>query len=82
VGNLFIYKVGAPDAEFLEKEMSPEFSAIDMVNADGHRAVVKIAIDNQQTRPFSFSTKLPWLTPPLNIPEKIELMKQISALKW
>jgi len=81
IGNLFIYKVGAPDAEFLEKEMAPEFSQIDMVNADAHRAVCKIAINNQQTRPFSFSTDLPWLKPVVNTHEKIEIMKQISSLK-
>ena len=81
IGNLFIFKVGAPDAEFLEKEMSPEFSQIDLVNADAHRAASKIAINNQQTRPFSFSTDLPWLKPTINTDEKIEIMKQISALK-
>jgi len=82
IWNLFIFKVGAPDAEFLEKEMSPEFSQIDLVNADAHRAAVKIAINNQQTRPFSFTTNLPWLKPAINTNEKIEIMKQISALKW
>jgi len=34
---MFILKVGAPDAEFLEKEMSPEFSQTDLVNADEFR---------------------------------------------
>jgi len=81
VGNLFIFKVGAPDAEFLEKEMGPEFSAIDMVNGDTFRAAVKIVVNNQPTRPFSFTIDLPWLKPIVNIPEKIEIMKQISALK-
>ena len=83
IGNLFIYKVWAPDAEFLEKEMSPEFSQTDLVNADVHRAVCKIAINNQQTRPFSFQTDLPFpaFKPIINTPEKIEIMKQISALK-
>jgi hypothetical protein len=81
VGNLFIFKVGAPDAEFLEKEMWPEFSPIDMVNWDTFRAAVKIVVNNQPTRPFSFTIDLPWLKPILNISEKIELMKQISALK-
>ena len=37
IGNMFILKVGAPDAEFLEKEMSPEFSQTDLVNADEFR---------------------------------------------
>lgn len=82
VGNLFIFKVGAPDAEFLEKEMGPEFSAIDMVNGDTFRAAAKIVVNNQPTRPFSFTIDLPWLKPIVNIPEKVEIMKQISALKW
>ncbi len=81
VGNFFIHKVGAPDAEFLEKEFGPEFSAIDMVNGDTFRAVSKIVVNNQPTRPFSFQTRVPYGDPVLNIPEKIEIMKQISALK-
>ncbi|MCX6822927.1 MAG: DUF87 domain-containing protein [candidate division SR1 bacterium] len=81
VGNLFIFKVGAPDAEFLEKEMGPEFSAIDMVNGDTFRAAAKIVVNNQPTRPFSFVIDLPWLKPAINTPEKIEIMKQISALR-
>jgi len=81
VGNFFIHKVGAPDAEFLEKEFWPEFSAIDMVNGDTFRAVSKIVVNNQPTRPFSFQTRVPYGDPVLNIPEKVEIMKQISALK-
>jgi len=65
----------------LEKEMAPEFSQMDLVNADAHRAAVKITINNQQTRPFSFQTRLRFKDPKLNTPEKIEIMKQISALK-
>ena len=81
IGNMFIFKVWAPDAEFLEKEMWPEFNQTDMVNADMHRAVCKIAVNNQQTRPFSFTTRVPYWDPIINTPEKIEIMKQISALK-
>jgi hypothetical protein len=65
----------------LEKEMAPEFSQIDMVNADAHKAVCKIAINNQQSRPFSFATDIPWVKPKINTNEKIEIMKQISSLK-
>jgi hypothetical protein len=82
VGNFFFHKVGATDAEFLEKEMGPEFSAIDMVNGDTFRAAAKIVVNNQPTRPFSFNTRVPYGDPILNIPEKVEIMKQISALKW
>ncbi len=81
IWNMFILKVGAPDAEFLEKEMSPEFSQTDLVNADEFRWAVKISINNQQTRPFSFTIRVPYADPKINTPEKIEIMKQISALK-
>ena len=81
VGNFFFHKVGANDAEFLEKEMGPEFSAIDMVNGDTFRAAAKIVVNNQPTRPFSFTTRVPYSDPVVNIPEKVQIMKQISALK-
>lgn len=81
IWNMFILKVWAPDAEFLEKEMSPEFSQTDLVNADEFRWAVKISINNQQTRPFSFTIRVPYSDPKLNTPEKIEIMKQISSLR-
>jgi hypothetical protein len=81
IGNIIILKVGAPDAEFLEKEMSPEFSQIDLVNAEEFMGAVKLSVNNQQTRPFSFTIRKPWLTPAVNTLEKIEIMKQISSLK-
>jgi hypothetical protein len=37
VGTIFSLKVGAPDAEFLEKEFSPEFSQTDLINMDMHK---------------------------------------------
>lgn len=52
-----------------------------MVNGDTFRAAAKIVINNQPTRPFSFQTRIPYNDPILNIPEKVEIMKQISALK-
>lgn len=81
VGNFFFHKVGPEDAEFLEKEMGPEFSATDLVNGDTFRSAAKIVVNNQPTRPFSFTTRIPYNDTILNIPEKVEIMKQISALK-
>lgn len=52
-----------------------------MVNGDTFRAAAKIVVNNQPTRPFSFQTRVPYNDPIVNIPEKVEIMKQISALK-
>ncbi len=81
IWSMFIFKVGAPDGEFLEKEMSPEFTQTDIVNSDQFKWVAKVSIDEQQSRPFSFTTRVPYKDPKVNTPEKIEIMKQISALK-
>jgi len=36
----------------------------------------------QPTQAFSINVKLPWEDPALNSPEKVEIIKQISALKY
>jgi hypothetical protein len=45
---------------------------------------VKLSVDMQPTPAFSINVKLPWsFDPPiLNPDEKVEIMKQISALKY
>ncbi len=80
VGTMMSYKVGAPDAEFLEKEFSPEFNQVDLVNMDTFRWVMKLSVNSQPTRPFSIKILNPYW-PALNSPERVEKMKQISALK-
>ncbi|MFA4999532.1 MAG: type IV secretion system DNA-binding domain-containing protein [Parcubacteria group bacterium] len=53
VGTLIAFRVGAEDAEFLEKEFSPEFMAADLVNAGKHSFYIKLMIDGIASRPFS-----------------------------
>ncbi|MBR6907665.1 hypothetical protein IKN40_04105 [bacterium] len=79
---MFIYKVGAPDAEFLAKEFEPEFSQTDLTSTEKFMGACKISVNNQQTRPFSFKAKLFWDMPVKNSPEKVQIIKQISSLKW
>mgnify|MGYP000297032890 CR=1 FL=1 len=81
VGSMMAYKVGAPDAEFLEKEFSPEISQSDLVNMDKFKAIMKLSVDTQPTRPFSIAPVNPFSTPVLNSEEKVAIIKQISALK-
>ncbi len=53
VGTIMAYKIGAQDAEFLAKEMAPVFSDFDLVNMDKYKAVMKLSVDTQPSRPFS-----------------------------
>ena len=45
VGTLAVFRVGAEDAEFLEKEFSPEFTAEDLVNLSKYNIYLKLMID-------------------------------------
>jgi len=82
IWTIFSLKVGAPDAEFLEKEFSPEFTQADLINMDMRKGIMKMSIDSQQSRPFSFTPMyFGTAIPELNTTEKAEIIKQISALK-
>lgn len=80
VGTMLCYKIGAQDAEFLAKEMSPVFSEQDLVNLDKFKAVMKLSIDTQPSRPFSVIPLNPYLEQ--GDKEAAEAYKQLSRLKY
>ncbi|MBP7848535.1 hypothetical protein KA013_05005, partial [Patescibacteria group bacterium] len=82
VGNMMCYRIGNDDAEFLEQQFQPQFSKNDLLNLDAFKAVMKLSVNMQPTPAFSIDVKRPWEEPPLNTPEKMEIIKQISALKY
>ncbi|MES2416114.1 MAG: CxxC-x17-CxxC domain-containing protein [Patescibacteria group bacterium] len=59
VGTMIIFRVGADDADFLEKEFEPEFMAQDIVNLPNYRIYLKLMIDGVTSRPFSARTLPP-----------------------
>ena len=62
VGTLICFRVGAEDAEWLEREFTPEFTATDLVNLEKYNIYLKLMIDGVAGRPFSAKTfpPLPW----------------------
>ncbi len=59
VGTIVTFRVGAADAEFLEKEFMPEFMQQDLVNLAKANIYVKLMIDGVASRPFSAETLPP-----------------------
>ena len=55
--------MGAEDAEFLEKELFPEFVANDLVNLPKYSIYLKLMIDGITARPFSARTLDPYPKP-------------------
>jgi len=60
VGTMIIFRVGATDAEFLEKEFEPEFTPQDIVNLPNYAIYLKLMVDGVTSRPFSASTLPPF----------------------
>ncbi|MCK5044752.1 type IV secretion system DNA-binding domain-containing protein [Candidatus Parcubacteria bacterium] len=59
VGTLISFRVGADDAEFLEKEFSPEFWARDIVNLAKYNIYLKLMINGIAGNAFSAQTLPP-----------------------
>jgi energy-coupling factor transporter ATP-binding protein EcfA2 len=63
VGTIITFRIGAADAEFLEKEFMPEFVQQDLVNLAKANVYIKLMIDGVASRPFSAETLPPQQTP-------------------
>jgi hypothetical protein len=78
VGTMGAFRIGAEDAEKLEKQFEPGFSRFDLANLDNFTLIVKMMINNKISTPFKIST----LLPPKTKPEIVEAIKKISKLKY
>jgi len=56
VGTMITFRVGATDAEYLEKEFHPIFNKTDFVNLPRYSMYLKLMIDGATSQPFSADT--------------------------
>lgn len=80
VGSMMSYKVGAEDAEKLEKEFAPNFSAGDLVNMDKFKWVMRLMIDGQVSRAFSLIPENIYLDK--GDPKLMRAYMELSRLKY
>lgn len=71
VGTMITFRVGAYDAEVLEKEFAPTFTAEDLVNLGSYQIYLKLMIDGIGSQPFSASTMKPIEKPEVSSVEEI-----------
>ncbi len=81
VGTMIVFRVGAADAEFLEKEFEPEFMIQDIVNLPNYRIYLKLMVDGITCRPFSASTLPPFKVKasPAAVDEIVEHSRRVYA---
>jgi energy-coupling factor transporter ATP-binding protein EcfA2 len=76
VGTMMIFRVGAYDAEVLEKEFAPTFTAEDIVNLGVYQIYIKLMIDGVSSQPFSATTLPPITLPPVSPSDEIKAMSR------
>jgi len=78
VGSMAVHRVGAEDAEFLEKQLAPTFNARDIMNLDNFNSYIKMLSNGKPTKPFNIQDQeAP--KPDRNI---IEPLKELSYLTY
>ena len=78
VGSMVSFRVGPEDAEFLEKQFAPVFTANDLVNVDNYNCFAKILVNNVLAKPFNMKTY-----PPTKGDQEIaNAFKELSRLKY
>ncbi len=83
VGTIVSFRIGVPDANFLQHEFTPTFNEHDLTNIEKYHVYVKTIVNNEPVPPFSMSlekdmTKIKARTNP----KLAEMIKQLSRLKY
>jgi len=78
VGSMTVFRVGSDDAEFFEKQFSPEFSASDIMNIDNYNCYAKILANGVPVKPFNFKA----VKSPDGNSELVNQLKELSYQKY
>jgi hypothetical protein len=83
VGTMVAFRVGVPDANFLQHEFAPTFNEHDLTNIEKYHVYVKTIVKNEPVPPFSMSLEknMDVIKAQMN-PKLAEMIKQLSRLKY
>ncbi len=79
VGTILCGRIGAEDAEIMEKIFQPAFDQHDLLNIDKFHAYVVLSIDNVASKPFDMAFLPPVQGGDVRL---AELVKQTSSMKY
>lgn len=83
VGTIVSFRIGVPDANFLQHEFTPTFNETDLTNIEKYHVYVKTIVNNEPVPPFSMSLEkdMDAVKARMN-PKLAEMIKQLSRLKY
>lgn len=78
VGSMASFRIGVEDAEFMEQQFKPVFTAQDLLNIDNYHTYVRLLMRGQTSQPFNIYT----LPAPHGSPEVGKAVRELSRLKY
>lgn len=78
VGSMSVFRVGADDAEFLQKQFEPVFTMNDIMNNDNMNCYLRMLSGGKPVRPFNI--EFTW--PDKGNPDIVDKLKELSGLKF
>ncbi len=83
VGTIVSFRVGVPDANFLQHEFTPIFTENDLTNIEKYHVYIRTIVKNEPVPPFSMSLEkdMSLVEARMN-PKLAEMIKQLSRLKY
>lgn len=79
VGTIMMFRVGSPDAAFLETEFMPRFTPEDLVNLSKYEIYLRLMIDGVASEPFSAITLPPIAQKTNSAPIVVEASRALYA---
>jgi CxxC-x17-CxxC domain-containing protein len=70
MGTIITFRVGSPDAQYMETEFGPRFMPEDLINIPKYNIYLKLLIDGVTSQPFS-ATTLPPIAERMHTEEKV-----------
>jgi len=83
VGTIVSFRVGVPDANFLQHEFTPIFNDNDLINIEKYHVYIKTIVNNEPMPPFSMSLEkdMDQVKARMNV-KQAEMIKELSRLKY
>ena len=83
VGTMVSFRVGVPDANFLQHEYAPIFNENDLVNVEKYHVYIKTIVKNEPVPAFSMSLEKDMKKINAQMSPKLaEMIKKLSRLKY
>lgn len=82
VGTMVSFRIGADDAEYMEKQYEPVFSQKDLINLAIGEGATRVLVEGQPSRPFSFMTDWPAMQKIPQNQQIADVIKEMSRLKY